>query len=283
MMKSLKIIALSVLILALVFSVTNCCVKCCSPSIEVGLCDPAQIRHGCSDFQILTWDPITRFPRNPNVLVSGSSLQALRPYLFKTKVTNFSDVDVRGVTVVYYWAAFGLFDRGTPIGAVGVDLKANESKWVRSPWSFALKSASANHLCVSVRVFHPCDKVLDNNYCWRNLQIIRLKWPLEFYMVPFVVNFREFEGKLRFEINAPNGIDVRIIDKTIEKKGVVETIPAAKTLDSMTVKANVTKELSLLVINKGADYKSGDKFKVTVRAYKGKKETSSFTVQFEVQ
>lgn len=278
MKKLLIIISLFVLCL---FSFTSCCKKCCSPSIEVGLSDPGEISHYCKNFEIWTWEPITLFPRNPNIKISGSELQPLRPYLAKAMVTNYSDEEVRGVTVVFYWASFGLFDQGTPIGAVAVDLPANSSEWVSSPWSFTLGETKAYHLCLSVRVFHPCDTELKNNYCWRNLLILRIPWPFKFYAMPFIADFSKFDGRLALKIAAPEGIRAHIVPKPFPI-GELDTLEEIKVIKELDVRRGVPQELSLVIENVGADFNLGDTFDVKVVAIQEDIEVSSFTVRFEI-
>ncbi len=284
-MKGIKIVVLSVMVLALTFAVTDCCKKCCSPSIEVGFCKepPPHRQCGCTGFRLLTWQPITLFPRHTDLDVTGTPLQPLRPYLMKVKVTNFSNVPVRGVMAAFYWASFGLFDRGTPIGSVGVDLKANETKYVRSPWSFVLGGGTiGTSICYSVRVFHPCDTNLRNNYCFINLKILHIIWPFKYFVVPITVDFRELDGDLTFKIDTPPGIGARIVSEELNE-GPVEEMPVVKALTKLTVKQGVPMTHSLVVTNEGANYKPGDTFDVTVRAFKNDSEVCSFTVQFKVK
>jgi hypothetical protein len=216
-MRFVKIITVSMVTLWLLLALPGCCKKCCSPSIEVGICEPPGEAYSCggcgSNMEIWTWDPITLFPANPNIQVTSYQLKPLRPYLPKVKVTNYSDVEVRGVTVAFYWASFGFFDRGTPIGAVGVDLLPKGSQWVNGPWSFVLGEQEERHICMAARVFHPCDTELKNNSCWRNFLIIILPWPLEIFEVPFMADFKEDTGPMKIEIDAPEGIRVRVVPR----------------------------------------------------------------------
>lgn len=286
-MKGIKIVVLSVMVLALAFAVTDCCKKCCSPSIEVGFCPPGATWGcgSCPDFQLWTWNPITWFPRSPNLDVTGNPIQALRPHLIKVRVNNYSDVPVRGTTVVFYWASLGFFDCGTPIGAVAVDLEANGSRMVHSPWCFTLGATGGPifkpKICIGVRVFHPCDKDLRNNRCWMNLFIQKIFWPFKVYIIPFVVDFKELDGDLTFKIDTPAGIRARIVGEELNE-GPVEEMPVVKALSKLTVKQGVPMTHSLVVTNEGANFKPGDTFDVTVRALQQNKEVSSFTVQFKV-
>ena len=286
--KFITIITISLITLGLLLALPGCCKKCCSPSIEVGLCEPpGNPQWGClgcgNKMEIWTWDPITLFPSKPNVQFTGYQLKVLRPYLPKVEVTNYSDVEVRGVTVAFYWASFGFFDRGTPIGAVGVDLPPNSSEWVRGPWSFVLGTHEERHICLAARIFHPCDTELGNNYCWRNFLIVLIPWPLEIYEVPFRVDFQKIEGDIKIQINAPEGIRARVV----ARQAYVEAADPAqqkeiKGLANVKVKKGVPQELSLLIENAGAEYKEGDTFDITANAVQNGEMVSSFTVQCKV-
>lgn len=282
-MKSLKVIILSVMVLALAFSVTNCSTKCCSPCLEVSLCKG--LWQGCrTPIQVLTWEPIFWFPQSPNIAGNWGNLQVMRPYLFKVWVTNESNVAVHGVQVVFYWKSWGFSDTdsGTPIGSVAVDLAPNQSKWVRSPWSFVLNPTD---ICVTVRIFHPCDTILENNFCWGNFHRHEIKYPFEnVEIVPFKVDFNELEGQLDYKFEAPAGIDVKIVDRDLPE---VETMNVAafkeqKGVTNMSIKPGFVKRCALLIRNVGANFKPGDKFDVTVKAFLKDKLISSITVNAEI-
>ncbi|UCD38276.1 MAG: hypothetical protein JSW54_02000 [Fidelibacterota bacterium] len=237
--------------------------------------------HYCRGFEVWTWDPITRFPRDPNKQVVGSYLQTSQPYLFKAMVHNYSDVEVRGVNVVFYWASFGLFDRGTPIGAVAVDLPPDTSQLVSSPWSFVLGDADSSSVCLSVRIFHPCDTELGNNHCWRNLCIVALPWPWEFYVTPFVADFTTLEGRLTLKVEAPLGIRASVVPKLLPRREV-KSMEGIKTIDALDIKRGVPQDLALVIENVGAEFARGDTFEVTVSAMHNEREVSSFTSLFRV-
>lgn len=268
-----KTISISLISLVLLLSFMGCCERCCSPSIEVSVSTP---------IEVWTWDPITKFPRNPNVQITGFTLESLRPYLARVKVTNHSDVEVRGATVVFYWAGFGLFDSGTPIGAVAVDLPKRNFEWVRSPWSFTLGEKQQYHLCLAARVFHPCDTNLKNNRCWRNFLVAVLAWPLpKMYAYPFVVDFSKLDGRLTLKIEAPDGIRAHVVPKELPE-GAIDSMRGTKAIEQLVVRRGIPQNLSLVIENIGADFKPGDTFDVTVRGMQNDKEVSSFTVRFQV-
>lgn len=281
---TLKTISIGLISLVLLISFMGCCEECCSPSIEVGVIKPgagALSHYQPGMIEMWTWDPITKFPRNPNLKLTDLKLDPLRPYLAKAKVTNYSDVEVRGVTVAFYWASFGLFDRGTPIGAVAVDLPPNSTRLVSSPWSFTLGEKDAYSLCLSVRVFHPCDRQLENNYCYKNFIVAVLPWPWKIHAYPFVVDFSELEGRVEFRVEAPDGIQARVVPKPIRGEAVpgLENMRAIKDL---VVERGIPHELSLVIENQGAAFNRGDTFDVTVTALQQNREVSSFTVNFKV-
>jgi hypothetical protein len=270
---TIKTMLLSSTLLVLLPAFTGCCQRCCSPSIEVSVSRP---------IELWTWDPITKFPREPNIKVTSSTLKSLRPYLARVKVTNHSDVAVRGATVVFYWAGFGLFDKGTPIGAVAVDLPKRNSEWVRSPWSFTLGETREYHLCLAARVFHPCDTNLQNNRCWRNFLVAVLPWPWpKLYAYPFVVDLAEHEGRIAFEVEAPDGVRARVIRKQVPE-GPIDTLRGTEAVEHIVVERGVPQDMSLVIENVGADFKPGDTFDVTVTGTQNGQEVSSFTVRFQV-
>ncbi len=286
-MKSLKVIILSVMVLALAFAVNGCCTKCCSPSIEVGICaPPPSTPIPCdnlqSKFQLWTWNPITNFPGNTIVpVLPPGIILPLTPYLPKVEVTNYSNVEVRGVTVVFYWAAFGLFDYGTPIGAVGVDFLPNESKWVRGPWSFVVggnSTSEPHHICLAARVFHPCDTWLTNNYAWANFGIVSLSPFWKIHEVPFNAGFQRATGPIELKIDAPKGIRAWVVPL---QEGNIENIEKTG-LTKLDVKQDINQELSLIIENAGANDKEGDTFDVTVSALQKEELISSFTVRFKI-
>lgn len=278
-----RTISISLILLVLFVSFTGCCKECCSPSIEVGMIKPnagALSHYQPNKIQMWTWEPRTKFPQNPNKQITGSQLESSRPYLSKAEVTNYSDVDVNGVTVAFYWASFGLFDKGTPIGAVAVDLPANSSKWVSSPWTFTLGEKNIYSLCLTTRVFHPCDTQLENNYCYRNFAIVVLPWPWKIYAYPFTVDFSEHGGRMALQIEAPDGIRASVREQIGE--GAVDSLGGTKAVKEFDVKRGVPQNLSLVIENVGADFKRGDTFDVTLRGMQNDREVSSFTVRFQV-
>jgi len=271
-MKRLTVVILSVIAMMLSFAVEDCYAECCTPCIEVSVCRPPA---GCQGIEIWTWNPITSFPQNPNIHVPGNNIQSMHPYLFKAWVKNESNVEVHGVQVVFYWASWGLFDTGTPIGSVAVDLAPNQSRLVSSPWTFDL---NPEHICVGVRIFHPCDKNLTNNYCQMNLNIVKVKSPVGNVIVPFTMDFNEIEGQVDLKIEAPRGIEVKIVPR----RGMDMTIKYENSNMNMAVKPGFVKEYSLVIKNAGAKFKPGDSFDVTVKAFHKGEEISSFTVRAEV-
>lgn len=279
----LKMIALAVFFLAFLLIFTCCRERCCCPSVEVGL--EAYSSGCCKDFQIWTWDPITNFPINPNKnLPLSSKLQPLRPYLFKTRVTNYSDVEVRGVTVVFYWTEFGLSDVGTPIGAVAVDLPERSSRWVSSPWSFILgEKKDSTKICPTVRVFHPCDTDSNNNYCLYNFYVIdTLKISWIYYAVPFVVDFRELSGNIKLKIESPDQRARALVFPRPLQEGPLPELPGINPIEEFPVEAGIPQDFSLVVENIGKDFKKGDTFDVNVRAIHEGQEISSFIVRYQV-
>jgi hypothetical protein len=278
----LKYVILCIICIAQILSLA-CCKEPCSSSVEIGMHPPNSWANG-NKIKLLTWEPITLFPRHTNKEVTGFYLEALRPYLPKAEVTNYSDVEVRGITVVFYWASFGLFDRGTPIGAVAVDLPPKTSKWVRGPWSFILSEGPKFGLCLSVRVFHPCDTNLENNDLWRNWLIVAIDWPLKAWIIPFVVDFTELEGPLSLKIDAPDGINAYVIPKSLPMGEISPTkLQGFKAIKDLRVQREIPQELSLVIENTGARFKPGDSFNINVAAMQDGKEVSNFTVQFDVK
>lgn len=275
-MKNLKVIIVSVIALALCFAVSGCCG--CKPSIDVSVCKPPC--QGCPAIEVLTWEPITKFPESPNIQDNSGILQSYRPYLFRALVKNESNVWVRGVQVVFYWASWGLFDynTGTPIGSVAADLAPNQSTWVRGPWSFVLNPAT---ICVTVRIFHPCDKNLSNNFCFRNFCIQTMKYPFTALALPFTMDFSALEGQLDFKIDAPKGIDARILAREVQEEEAM-ALKEEKGTMNMAVKPGFVRKCTLVITNVGADYQPGDSFDVTVSAFQQDKLISSFTVKVEI-
>lgn len=282
-MKNITIIVLVILCSGLVLSFSGCCKRCCSPSVEVGVLDRGAKHHYCPDkIEMWTWDPITSFPRNPNQKLTSWDLQPLRPYLAKAQVTNFSDVEVRGVTVAFYWASFGLFDWGTPIGAVGVDIPPKSSQLVSSPWCFTLSEAKVGHLCLAVRVFHPCDTDLLNNYCYVNFRILVLREPWKLYVVPFTVDFRDVRGALKLEVEVTDPrARARIVAEALQEGAPPQPIDV-KSIQKYDVKPGIPQDLSLVIENVGGGFKPGESFDVTVSAIHQDGTVASFTVSCEI-
>ena len=275
-MRSLKVIILSVIALALCFTVADCYAGCCEPCIEVSVCNPPC--PGCNPIEVWTWDPVSLFPQNPNLQILGSNIQANRPYLFKAWVKNNSNVEVHGVQVVFYLASWGLFDTGTPIGSVAVDLLPNQSRLVSGPPTSNLNPA---HVCVGVRIFHPCDKNPGNNYCQRNLNILKIKHPFGVFAVPFKMDFNEIEGQLDFKIEAPAGIEAKIVTRELQRETGM-ALTEEKGITNLLVKPGFVKQCTLVIRNVGAKFKLGDTFDVTVSAFHKSELISSFTVKAEI-
>jgi|GEM_PF-1949539 len=265
----------------------GCIPKPCSSSIEVKAIDPepdGSYHHYRSDkTKIKTWDPVWKFPRNPNKDVTGYVLEPFRPYLARVEVTNESDVEVRGVTVVFYASAFGLFDySSTPFGAVAADIPAESTVWVNCPWFFMLPEEETKHLCVTYRIFHPCDTILENNWCSRNLVIYVVPQLFVYHVTPFVVDFVEFDGAVTLETEIEKeGISAEVVRGDLIE-GPAETAPKAETLREMKVKPGEPEDLYLVIKNEGAKLKPGETFDVTVKAMAEKRVISEFTVQYEV-
>jgi hypothetical protein len=290
LVKGITLITLSLITLGLLMTLSGCGKECCCPSVEVGLCEPPGHPNwfwgcgGCgTNMQIWTWDPITRFPRNPNVNATGSALIPGRPYLAKVKVNNYSNVQVRGVDVGFYWASFGWFDRGTPIGSVGVDLPPNGSKWVSGPPSMVFRET--NRICLWARIFHPCDTRLRNNWCLKNLWIANIVWPLlKPFVVNFVADFQMEDRELKIEIIAPRGINARVVPRQVTEEEVDPAkLKEIKGLAKVNVKKGVPQEFSLVIENVDAQYKEGDTFDITANALQNGEVVSSFTVQCKVK
>jgi len=275
-MKNVKVIMLSVMVLALAFAVTNCSTKCCSPCMEVSVCTPPCL--SCNSIEVWTWNPVNSFPQNPNLQISGCNIEANRPYLFKAWVKNNSNIEVRGVQVVFYWASWGLFDTGTPIGSVAVDLLPNQLRLVSGPPTSDLYPA---HICVGVRIFHPCDKNLSNNYCQRNLNIVNSAYPFKAVAVPFKMDYNEINGLLNFKIEAPADINASIIPRELRKEEAVE-LKEERVVTELAVEPGFVQQCTLLIRNVGAMFNPGDKFDVTVKAFYKDKLISSFTVRVEI-
>lgn len=275
-MKNVKVIMLSVMVLALVFAVADCYAGCCEPCIDVSVCTPPC--PGCNSIEVWTWNPVNLFPQNPNLQIAGCNIEANRPYLFKAWVKNNSNIEVHGVQVVFYWASWGLFDTGTPIGSVAVDLLPNQLRLVSGPPTSDLNPA---HVCVGVRIFHPCDKNLGNNYCQRNLNIVNSAYPFTAVVLPFIMDFNELKGKLNFKIEAPRGIYARIITREVKEEETTR-LKDEKGVESLEIKPGFVKKCTLLIRNAGADYKPGSSFDVTVSAYQDNKLISVFTVRVNI-
>jgi len=269
------------LIISLIFLVSGCCKRCCSPSIEVGVLKPGDTQHyQPNKIQIWTWSPLTNFPSNPNIQVMGNQLLPLRPYLPKVEVTNFSNVEARAVSVTFYWANFGLFDIGTPIGSVAVDLPANKSSWVNGPAAVTLGNRNMYHICLSARVFHPCDTDLRNNYCFKNFQIIVLPWPWKIYVVPFTIDFRELAGRIVLKVEPSDPRIVAHITPDSTMEGSKTEIPTRNFIDKVDVVAGKAGNYSLILENTG-DLKLGETFEITVSADQNDKTVASFTTRFQ--
>jgi hypothetical protein len=203
-MKTTKIKLLLVAVIGIVCLVAfipkiYCQNKCCSPCVEVSIqskgisCRPTTDRAcSCDDFDMMTWDKnLTGYPNGPRINLNDYSeefkktlLFVNHPYLARVKVYNLSKEQVRGVVVTFSWASHDSSgynsNLGTPIGSVAVDLDPNSSKWVRSPWFYIMKKpipqippipphtlAKNDTVDFCVKISHPCDSVLTNNYCWR--------------------------------------------------------------------------------------------------------------------
>jgi hypothetical protein len=114
------------------------------------------------------------------------------------------------------------------------------------------------------------------------LLILKIKWPLKYYAVPFVVDFKELDDELEFKINAPAGIQAQVIAEQMDE-GVIEAFPQVKSIKALRVAPGEPQNLNLVIENVGAEYKPGDIFDVSVSAFKGDKEVSNFMVQFQVE
>lgn len=269
---TVKTAALGLVCLAVVVVGAGGC-ECCPSTIDVGV---------SGELELWTWDPVTEFPATPNKKVDGSELKPLNLYLAKVQVTNNSKVeDIRGAQVAFTWARLGLFDEGTPVGSVGVDLTRGETKWVSSPWFPTGFNTELAHRCFSVRVFHPCDKDLDNNWRQRNIDIEVLGALWQHHIVGFVADFTELDGRLALKVEAPDGVRAYVAREALPE-GAAETVKQGAGIDALSVKRGVPQKLSLIVENVGAKFKPGDKFNVTVSAVQDKKEVSRFTVEFQV-
>jgi len=264
----------------------GCIPKPCSPSIEVKAIDPnadgTYWHHQPAKIKIMTWNPVTLFPQPPKVEVPGYEHEPFRPYLAKVEVTNESDVEVRGVTVVFYGSDFGLVDySSTPFGAVAVDLPPKSTKWVNCPWFFALPEEENKHLCVMYRIFHPCDTNLENNWATRNIGFFGYA-TLVYQVAPFVVDFAEYDGAITFDFETPEGISAEVVRGKLTE-GPSEVAPKGETVREMKVKPGEPEELYLVIKNEGAKFKPGETFDVTVKAVGKEKEVvSEFTVRYEV-
>ena len=269
----LKTTALGLICLGLIVVSTSGC-KCCPPCIDLSVSRP---------LQIWTWDPVTRFPMDPNKEVIGSKLQGLSLYLAKVKVTNNSETeDIRGAIVSFTWAARGLFDRGTAVGPTGVDLLAGETKEVCSPWFPTIINTDVLHRCFSARVFHQCDKNPDNNWCQRNIDIWWILRDWRFLLVPFWADFAEVDGPLQLNVDAPSGVRAYVVREGLPE-GPADSVKKMAGIESLTIQPGVPQELSLVLQNAGAAFKPGDRFDVTVSALQDNKQVSSYTVQVEVR
>ena len=207
-----RISTLGVIALGMLLSSAGC--RCCCPSIDVGLSrDPLTVH---------TWKNPGQFPRSPNVLVTGSKLERGRPYLAQATVTNYSDVPVRGATVVFSWAGFGWTpwcckgghwgrNPGTPIGAVAVDLPKTGSVVARSPAFFIPFGKDPVHTCLFARVYHPCDKRCSNNIRQRNLDWVLLPSKWKYFVLPFIADFPEIEGRVAYKIQPPQGVRAYVV------------------------------------------------------------------------
>lgn len=268
----LKTTVSSVISVAFLLSCPGC-VRCCRPTIDVGV--------SCAKFKMLTWNPVARYPQSPNVTVSGSNIEGGQPYLAEVTVVNNSPVEVRGATVVFAWANFGHFDRGTPIGAVAVDVPPKQEVRVRSPGTLPLSAVGKKHVCLSARVHHPCDSNAANNICFRNFTIVGLPWPWKYFVVPFATDFADADGGVTYRIEAPRGVRARVVRDRLPR-GPAEELKAVRAVEKLAVQPGVPQELALVVENMGADFNPGDTFEVKVTALREQREINSFTIQFEV-
>jgi hypothetical protein len=282
-----KILILVVLLCGTAYLLTGCCQKCCSPSIEVGLINVGDTGHYHPDkISLFTWNPVSSFPANPTVPVSYPFvIDPLKPYLFKANITNFSDVEVRGVTVVFAWASFGLSDHGTPIGSVAVDLPASSSKWVNSPWTtIPFESGVSQHICIFAQTFHPCDTDLINNWCYNNVDILTIDNCLTPHYLPFTVDMTAIDGALNLTINKPANVDVKIVRAPLEKqmKMDVKQIINIDALKEINVQRDVPQDMYLIVDCSKSNYKPGDVFDITVTGTQKEKVISSFVIKAQI-
>lgn len=279
MKKIMSKITLLVLIpVGLSLLLSACCEECCGPSIEVGVPTPG---YTLNDMQMWTWSDILQFPASPDVIVTGNQLTALRPYLAQGKVTNFSDVEVRGVTVVFYWGSFGAFDKGTPIGAVSVDIPARATVVVRSPWTFLMSYQEKQHMCLAMRVFHSCDTDLKNNSCYHNYLTIVLPNIGRPFAIPFTVDLDNYRGLVHFNIEAPDGVDAKVL-KDVMPTGTVDSLEMVNSIRQYTIKQGSPEQLSLLIQTDSSVIKPGDEFEIIVTVVQDEMKISSFVVHATV-
>ena len=274
----------------LMMGIMGCCKKCCSPSVEVGLFEnPSAYCPQCGDLMLLyTWSDarLMQFPITADQLLTSNTVKTWRPHVAKVKVTNFSDVSVRAINVEFMWSSPGIVSTGTPVGTVCLDLDAKKSDWVVSPPFVAfspLFGADDRHCCLGVRIFHPCDTDLDNNRCWKNLTLVVIPWPWKYYVVPFFVNLPEFKGKLDFKVDAPPGIDVKVVQKDL-KAGTMDKMPDLSGIKEVILQEREEIKYQLVIGNAGADFKSGDTFDVVVQGVTSEgKILGTYTVKVQVR
>ena len=276
--------------IAVMFCNMSCCKKCCSPSIEVGLFEKASdYCPQCGNLMLLyTWSDakLMEFPTTADQLLTSNTIKTWRPHVAKVKVTNFSDISVRAINVEFMWASPGIVSTGTPVGTVCLDLDAKKSGWVVSPPFIAfspLFGATDRHCCLGVRIFHPCDSDLDNNRCWKNLTLIVIPWPWKYYVVPFFVNLPEFKGRLDFKIDAPPGINVKVVKEDL-KAGAMDKMSDVSGIKEAMLREGEEMKYNLVIENAGADLKSGDTFDVVVQGITAEgKILGTYTVQVKIR
>ncbi len=254
--------------------------QCCCPSIEIGIFKPRQgnISHYMpGKFHTMSWtNPLTEFPAQPTeILGSYQQLKPLWPYLPQVEVTNFSNVDVRGATVVFQWFAFGLFDEGIPIGSVAADIPANTTRWVTGP--YFITPAGVPHVCFYAHIFHPCDKEYNNNYAHTNYDIVNISSKDSSFSFPFHVGFQQIKGEVLIKVEKPAEIETRIIPTKALPKGGMLVKNELKNIDKLDVSPGFSGEYSLVVF-RGERFRKGDAFDVSVSAVQKDNEISKFVI-----